>query len=559
MSFIFDLQIQELLNDVNNFDDPELPEFHFNSATNKIGYKHHDEIDYDIYLKHKTTFRYFDQLERQLINEETLKQRIGFYICCGRFSFAEIPKQYTYILGLTGTLNLHPTQIQIVENQFKSIKTFTKMPSMYGESQLKFDHRDDLCILSNIEEHHKKLSTEIETALRNKRAVLVFFENETKLNSFKHSEYCPDSNVIVESSVDKERLIRQATLSGTCTLLTKVFGRGIDFCVKDQDVIANNGVLVIQSFFSDSFSEEIQIKGRTARQGYKGQFMIILLKSDILSLFGFDSENPPKFESATQLYDQLCNWRTKKTTEDLTPMTLQIADALELHNVSINFKNSLKQGSYGPPLWKQFNDINSSFFTIGPLKPFNIIMALDESGSMKNDWHSLISAVQEFITSRIDKCKQMGVTCGDLITIMCYDHKFRTAINQTSITDPQLANNINNIKMRSGGTEFAPIIDAAKNEFSRTDFTLFTPVFVFMTDGHSKSGDDEMIELQQKYEKHNIQIFVIGFGKHGAKARLKTLAQLGKTTAVFGETGDLLKEEFVRVSTKISAIGPLKQ
>ena len=558
MVFIFNLQIQELLNDVNNFDDPELPEFHFNSATNKIGYKHHDEIDYDIYLKHKTTFRYFDQLERQLISNAILKSRVGFYICCGRFSFAQIPSNYVYLLGLTGTLNLHETQIQVVNNRFK-IKNFTKMPSMYGESQLKFDKRDDLCISSDLDEYYLKLQTEIKKALHEQRAILVFFENEARLNSFKQSSYCPDScQVIVESSSDKNTEFRKATRSGSCTLLTKVFGRGTDFSVKDKNVISNNGVLVIQTFFSDSFSEEVQIKGRTARQGYSGQFMIILLKSDILTLFGFDHENPPDFKSASELYEQLCEWRIEKTTNDLDSLTSQISAAHKLHNISQNLKTTLRSGS--SKAWKDFNSINNSFFTSrATTKPFNIIMALDESYSMKDDWAVLINAVQEFIQSRIGKCNQMGISCNDVITIMCYDDEYRTAVEKTELTNPKLPDLINGIKMEKGGTEFGPIIAAANVEFSQSDLNSFIPVFVFMTDGHSKSGDAEMIELQQNYEQNSIQIFVIGFGAHGAKNRLETLAELGKTKAVFGETGDLLKEEFVRVSAKISEMGPLKQ
>ena len=561
ITFIFDLQIQELLNDVRNFDDPELPESYFDVSASKIGYKHHDEIDYGIYLKHKTTFQYFDKFERQQISKAVLKKRIGFYICCGRFSFAEIPKQYNYLLGLTGTLNLHPTQIQIVKNQYK-INTFTKMPSMYGESELKFDSRDDLSMLSNLDEYYKKLQTEIEIALNNKRAILVFFENEARLNSFKQSPYCPEScNVIVESSMDKNRLFRKATISNTCTLLTKVFGRGTDFSVKDKDVINNNGVLVIQTFFSDSFSEEIQIKGRTARQGSKGQFMIILLKNDIIKLFDLtNNENIiVAFASANQLYDQLDTWRKNKITNDLEPLTLEIADALELHNISKQFKNSLSNGiSNAEALWKSLNFINASFSTVGPLKPYNIIMALDESGSMSSAWGSLIIAVQEFIKSRIEKCSDMRVICNDVITIMCYDHRVRIAVKQTTLSNPKLLKKVEKIEMRAGGTAFGPAITAANFEFETSDLNVFTPVFVFMTDGQSKCGDKEMVELKQKYEQCNIKIFVIGFGDPN-KQRLERLAELGDTTAVFGKTGELLKEEFVRVSAKISAVGPLKQ
>jgi preprotein translocase subunit SecA len=44
-----------------------------------------------------------------------------------------------------------------------------------------------------------------------------------------------------------------------------MFGRGTDFICFDKDVDAAGGVLVIQTFLSEDYSEEVQIKGRTAR------------------------------------------------------------------------------------------------------------------------------------------------------------------------------------------------------------------------------------------------------------------------------------------------------
>jgi len=38
---------------------------------------------------------------------------------------------------------------------------------------------------------------------------------------------------------------------------------------------------VIQTFLSETESEEIQIKGRTARQGKSGSFSFVLLDSDL--------------------------------------------------------------------------------------------------------------------------------------------------------------------------------------------------------------------------------------------------------------------------------------
>jgi hypothetical protein len=47
--------------------------------------------------------------------------------------------------------------------------------------------------------------------------------------------------------------------------LTKPFGRGTDFITRDETLNNNGGLHLIQTFYSDSESEEVQIKGRVAR------------------------------------------------------------------------------------------------------------------------------------------------------------------------------------------------------------------------------------------------------------------------------------------------------
>ncbi|CAF2388000.1 unnamed protein product [Rotaria sp. Silwood2] len=59
------------------------------------------------------------------------------------------------------------------------------------------------------------------------------------------------------------------------------FSRGTDFICYDKTVEKNGGTNVIQIFLSEEFSEEIQIKGRTARQGDYGSYSMVLLDSDL--------------------------------------------------------------------------------------------------------------------------------------------------------------------------------------------------------------------------------------------------------------------------------------
>ncbi|CAF4144974.1 unnamed protein product, partial [Rotaria sordida] len=99
------------------------------------------------------------------------------------------------------------------------------------------------------------------------RSVLIFFENEKILDEFYNS-YSGDLGVI-------PFFIIHAGHHGKVTLLTKEFGRGVDF-QSETKVDEKGGIHVIQTFFSVNIKEEIQIKGRTARKDELGSYELIL-------------------------------------------------------------------------------------------------------------------------------------------------------------------------------------------------------------------------------------------------------------------------------------------
>ena len=69
-----------------------------------------------------------------------------------------------------------------------------------------------------------------------------------------------------------EELIRKATSAGNITFSTLDFGKGTKFDCRDEVVLANGGVHLIQTFWADNKSDETQIKGRTARHGNVGSY-----------------------------------------------------------------------------------------------------------------------------------------------------------------------------------------------------------------------------------------------------------------------------------------------
>lgn len=71
------------------------------------------------------------------------------------------------------------------------------------------------------------------------------------------------------------RIIR-AVNQNVITLMTNSFGRGTDFVLLDQKIKDKGGLHVIQCFLSLDESEEVQIKGRTARQSNNGSYDCVL-------------------------------------------------------------------------------------------------------------------------------------------------------------------------------------------------------------------------------------------------------------------------------------------
>jgi preprotein translocase subunit SecA len=66
--------------------------------------------------------------------------------------------------------------------------------------------------------------------------------------------------------------------------MTDAFGRGTDFELLDDHIKSVGGLHVIQAFLSLEESEEVQIKGRTARQNNNGSYDCIITENCLQKL-----------------------------------------------------------------------------------------------------------------------------------------------------------------------------------------------------------------------------------------------------------------------------------
>ncbi|KAL4489799.1 hypothetical protein ABPG72_022439 [Tetrahymena utriculariae] len=322
LNCIIDEAIKDMISDSKNF------QHQYVVQNRQIGYQEQDSISFDISYGYKTLFAYFYEKEQNRVSEEKLRENTFIRIKCGSFSYSEIPFEFNCIVGVTGTLEtLSVPEKNIVQKIYKITKS-TYIPSVFGKNKRKFAEQKDIHV-ENEDDYFKTLRQEINDNLnlashnKKQRSVLVFFDSTQNLNKFYNSPELSDLKMDVEviteelstQSDKKQQLIKKATISGQVTLLTASFGRGTDFICRDQRVLKNGGVHVIQTFYSNKKSEEVQIMGRSARQGQVGSYSLVLLDQKLQKIIGSDyQEVLEQMRKKDNFYEKLSEYR--KLRED---------------------------------------------------------------------------------------------------------------------------------------------------------------------------------------------------------------------------------------------------
>ena len=81
----------------------------------KIGYLLPEGISFKANYGWKTIFAYFYEVDRKSITANIQGYSSISILCC-EMSYAELPKEFTYIMGVTGTLDVLPKcQLDVLE------------------------------------------------------------------------------------------------------------------------------------------------------------------------------------------------------------------------------------------------------------------------------------------------------------------------------------------------------------------------------------------------------------------------------------------------------------
>ncbi len=398
ISRIIETSIIRMMDQSKNFNDPMY------SRTNEcghvvLGYSEGGTINPAIQHGYKTSFAYLHERDGGFVTNETAQQHLGLTVNCGQFSYAEVPKHFACILGVTGTLSTLGEFETSVKNEEYHITKSTFTPSIYGDSQLVWKEKNDVLVESDRAQYFRKILDNILEKKGYGQAVLVFFEDETKMNEYSTSDYCKGLtiNKIAEAAENLDFYVKKSTLTGAVSFLPRVFGRGVDFVCYDDIVEKAGGIHVIQTFLSEDISEEIQIRGRTARQGKKGSFSLVLNQEDLIKQFSLTASIIEDQKKSTNLYEFLSKTRVAQFNKKSSDRRGIIDRSYQLHSESLVFRTNLVSNINEKDIIAYLEKQNPGI----KLKSRTICIS-DATGSMSSVWANAQKHIHKFLVSNLE-------------------------------------------------------------------------------------------------------------------------------------------------------------
>jgi hypothetical protein len=290
--------------------------------------------------------------------DNTFDRSISCNVAAGQYSYAEMPLQYDVIFGVTGTLKSLPEpMLTKLERDFE-VEKFTYTPSIFGPRLLEpWESNSNIFVENEQWDQYAVAIGIIEKKVTNGQPVIIFLDSDKAVESFwdflqSKTSWSQTGQMrkVVATTVDVQSEVENATRlnehgQGHITLFSRDLGRGTDFIVSAPSIDKAGGLCIIQLFFSDDLSEQIQIEGRTARAGKRGEYYLILDKT---SLGATEEEIRACGQSKTAcIYTMLCEKRASKSTESCKDLNLRVGAAKSKHDDTIRFKEELENAAAG--------------------------------------------------------------------------------------------------------------------------------------------------------------------------------------------------------------------
>jgi hypothetical protein len=128
--FLFDEAIIDMLIALKSFQSST-----YLVQNDKIVYVEGESITDNVLRGYNTIWAYYHKSEKGTISQSSLKDNVGIIMNCGTFSYAEIPHDFDYITGVTGTLRTLAEPEKDILRRVYAVHRNTYIPSIFGKKQ----------------------------------------------------------------------------------------------------------------------------------------------------------------------------------------------------------------------------------------------------------------------------------------------------------------------------------------------------------------------------------------------------------------------------------------
>eukprot|EP00457_Paulinella_chromatophora_P000226 gb/GEZN01000226.1/.p1 GENE.gb/GEZN01000226.1/~~gb/GEZN01000226.1/.p1 ORF type:complete len:1726 (-),score=329.91 gb/GEZN01000226.1/:319-5208(-) len=541
------LAAKSMLRDVKLFNSPKYKFTNDEKGNKLLGYLDNGVVSAAIVHGYKTAFAYLHARDEKEINAGVAANNIGLIIPCGNFSFAEVPKVFQCILGVTGTLStMQKFEEKVLKTEFNICKS-TLAPSIYPPSKFKFDGATNVICEADRTSFYATLAHAATAVQVSGRPCLIFFYSEEALNDFKDHEYgrrILSSKALKEDTYNFPHALKESMRPGNVTFLPAVLGRGIDFKCNSNEVESKGGVHVIQAFFSVDISEERQIKGRTARQSASGSYQIITCVEDLKAL----ELTAAQITSAGNTLYQLLDRERKAYSEKLADRRrIQVQTAKKLDEESKRFLQELTLNRNPAAI---IGFLQTARQVSGSSEgSYHWIFAVDISGSMGS--RDIRPTGTNFGSNRLGAvCQQawdflVGRAAMNRYSLVAFDDRADVLFSGQQ-SSPELEGYFRALAPR-GGTNFSKPFEAICSLLAQPHIQAFASQIsgtkiLFLSDGEGGNPGQVVENMMRQFP--GIRIRAVKFGKDsGGDAVLQDIATRGKDefvsvldAATLGET-----------------------
>ncbi|CAJ1451371.1 unnamed protein product [Effrenium voratum] len=494
---------------VQNVEHWSKPEPILDEKSGRVGYKEKDDISYDVSYSNKTVFAYLNFRKEGKVTTAQVRDHVGIDLLCGRFSFADLPNNYRCILGVTGTLNelrTIPGFEKLLQDEY-GFKHFTVTPSIFGAGRLIFNPGEHVQVLDEEEDWCLCIERLVDENTRKGDSVLVFFKNEEAMRKYRGWE---NMECLTERTDPKRRkgYIAAATAEGKVTLLTRAYGRGIDFQMPEK-----HRLVVVQTYLSSLVSEEKQIKGRTARQGKSGLFLQVLCAQHLEAKMAFSKEDVNNLHNVNgqQIQTMLKAKQSAKTSAKVFGMIERRNKARHLEAETKEWERLLFGDTESSEKLKKLASFNQV------IQPAHYSVLLDISSSMRGtNKEQMDMAFDRF---REQLCQQEQEGSNTMVSVVLFNH-------DTQVITPThaKASELQGIAHRQvgGRTCFRKAFAECRALMSRRPRAQ--ELILFLTDGGADVPESELTAL---LADHGSRIKCLTCVALGAQADTRVLKQIG--------------------------------